>query len=674
MKSLIKLVSIGELQEKSFIIPSYQRGYKWTKKQVEDLLNDLNDFRICYDNKESSDSFYCLQPLVVKRMSMELPASVSIQTDDTEEAVHKRVEEAFNKNVKWEVIDGQQRLTSVFILLHYLDEKNFFSLAYTTKSASDGETDYISSLLIDPEAKKNDNVDFFHMSGAYSTIKKWFKDIDKADKERIKSIILDHTQFIWYETNEPSIKVFTRLNIGKIGLTNSELIKALIMSHYNNDVLKQHSIATEWNDMEQTLQDDELWYFIHEAEYDKPTRIDFLFDILCDLRISEMSQNERAAHKERIGTDKYRTFRHYELLFKQSKDEYESQWKKLKELFATILEWHRDNGFYHYIGYILCDSKQVHIDGLYKEWKRKDNKGAYLGYLKDQVKIIINKCNRQGIADLLEQQYEIPIVETRDTIIPKTECRPILLLHNIQTVINQNKQIKSEDPFARLVFYRFPFYRYKKEKWDVEHIDSNATNNLKDNFSRLIYLLQYRDVLASDRYYRALLMSIISHITNNELGDSIDQDRIKEKIKDCPFKTTVDGIEVTLEKVAGIIDGRRDSKELDEKRKNQIGNFTLLDSSTNRGYGNSIFPAKRLTIMAKDMGKAYCLSLQKKNGPWEFYDELKAQSTSSFIPPVTRNVFMKYYSPKTQDFAKWEIDDYNAYKGDIKSVLEDFLS
>ncbi len=35
---------IAELLGMNFLIPSYQRGYRWTKQQVEDLLDDINSF------------------------------------------------------------------------------------------------------------------------------------------------------------------------------------------------------------------------------------------------------------------------------------------------------------------------------------------------------------------------------------------------------------------------------------------------------------------------------------------------------------------------------------------------------------------------------------------------------------------------------------------------------
>ena len=116
------------------------------------------------------------------------------------------------------------------------------------------------------------------------------------------------------------------------------------------------------------------------------------------------------------------------------------------------------------------------------------------------------------------------------------------------------------------------------------------------------------------------------------------------------------------------------ANNLTYEEKNQIGNFTLLDASTNRGYGNSIFPKKRLTIMAKDRCQEYQLKFKQENGSCEFVSELvPAPKNSTFIPPVTRNIFMKYYTPETSDFVTWNRADFEAYKKDIETVLSEFL-
>lgn len=63
---------------------------------------------------------------------------------------------------------------------------------------------------------------------------------------------------------------------------------------------------------------------------------------------------------------------------------------------------------------------------------------------------------------------------------PKTKCRDILLLHNIQTVIAQNNELKNGGQYSHGVFYKFPFHLYKKESWDIEHIDSSTENPLEN--------------------------------------------------------------------------------------------------------------------------------------------------------------------------------------------------
>ena len=59
----LKLQSIEGLKGQKFFIPDYQRGYKWEKDQVEDLLNDIYEFMLA-DKGDVGES-YCIQPLLV---------------------------------------------------------------------------------------------------------------------------------------------------------------------------------------------------------------------------------------------------------------------------------------------------------------------------------------------------------------------------------------------------------------------------------------------------------------------------------------------------------------------------------------------------------------------------------------------------------------------------------
>jgi hypothetical protein len=59
----------------------------------------------------------------------------------------------------------------------------------------------------------------------------------------------------------------------------------------------------------------------------------------------------------------------------------------------------------------------------------------------------------------------------------------------------------------------------------------------------------------------------------------------------------------------------------------------------------------------------------------EFKYELNPDdNVSAYILPATRNVFMKYYTPETNDFSCWNKDDAKAYRADIENKLNYFFN
>ena len=202
---------ISSLSLLKFYIPSYQRGYRWCKQQVDELLNDMNEFSVINEN-----SWYCLQPVVVKK---------SIEKNDN----------------TFEVIDGQQRLTTIFLMLHYLNENFFrgqnkeYSIYYETREKS---TEFLNNLkVIDGNVLINDeNIDYFHMSGAYKAIHEWVTTRGEAfDFNKFYDKLYNFSKVIWYEVehDDDSIEIFTRINMGKIPLTSAELIKAIFLNSSN---------------------------------------------------------------------------------------------------------------------------------------------------------------------------------------------------------------------------------------------------------------------------------------------------------------------------------------------------------------------------------------------------------------------------------------------------------
>ena len=91
---------------KQFFIPHYQRGYRWTEQQVKQLLDDIDSFTPReIPGKPEERTFYCLQPVVVKLMNEEYKQKYGL------------------KGEWYEVIDGQQRLTTIYIILQYINQK-----------------------------------------------------------------------------------------------------------------------------------------------------------------------------------------------------------------------------------------------------------------------------------------------------------------------------------------------------------------------------------------------------------------------------------------------------------------------------------------------------------------------------------------------------------------------
>ena len=94
-----------------------------------------------------------------------------------------------------------------------------------------------------------------------------------------------------------------------------------------------------------------------------------------------------------------------------------------------------------------------------------------------------------NLKNILEQQYEIEIdINGVKTSIPKTVCKPILLLHNIQTVINRGTTLipsiggytKKEKMTIQVVINRSNYHALEKYIKEVDHNAFVTVLNAKD--------------------------------------------------------------------------------------------------------------------------------------------------------------------------------------------------
>ena len=623
----IELKAIKDLIGMSFYIPNYQRGYRWTRQQVRDLLGDIKEFM-----ENNSTNIYCIQPLVVKQTPIRDGLMDQIRLAQSVDDVRRLI----NASDTWEVIDGQQRLTTIYIILKYLQYGQLYTLEYKTRINS---WEYLNSGIVSYNSgDATTNIDFYHMGEAYCEVKEWFAKNKNCEQQFLQTL-LERVKFIWYEVQEDqnSKEIFQRLNLGKISLTNSELIKAILLKRNFNDNREAMSttvmqISTEWDIIENALQNDELWAFVNTLDYESPTRIDYIFDIIRTRNILHLS------NESDIGNDDYATFRYF-YAFLKDRGDVEEVWSKVYEVYEIFNEWYNTSTLYHYIGFIIAtsgnDSCKV-ISNLIDAWLNANNKGQFIKNLMQKIKSIckLDRVNNLE-AHLSDKVYDM------DGSPPKTECRPILLLHNIQTIIRQNKCIESGNKFGN-VFYRFPYNLYKTNRknigWDVEHIDSNTENELRNQNDRIEYLkLTYLGI--TDEEIKQEISTIL-------LSGNIDDDKfgaIRKKITN--------------------------EDHLSSEDKNKIWNFALLDSKTNRGYGNAPFPAKRRVIIGKDQGLKYIIN--PEGGVVNVETKLEVPT---FIPICTRNAFLKYYTTsQATNLTAWLKEDAEAYLNDMILVIGEFI-
>ena len=270
-------------------------------------------------------------------------------------------------------------------------------------------------------------------------------------------------------------------------------------------------------------------------------------------------------------------------------------------------------------------AKEKSLVDYIEDWQKKMEKDVF-------VEECLVKQIRESVKDVkdLDQQYEI---EENGKIRSKTACYPLLLLFNVQTIVDKNSQFEQTAKFNALSFERFPFDLFKKEKgWDIEHIAANADNAMDSAKLQAEWLENVK-------------------IGKPELSEKIDK-YISEKGKK-EEKSEPDSVFISL-----LEEIEKDG--LDDKSKNKVWNFCLLDQSTNRGYGNSIFATKRKWLLNRERGLDV-------NGS-HLSDDKKV-----YIPPCTLRVFTKFYSPNATDLSAWKEEDAMKYKDALDQTLTKFL-
>ncbi len=577
MKSVRELVRTTENSSvERYKISSYQRGYRWkAEEQVRALLDDVKDF--CQQQRQI-DEIYCLQPIVVAKGQDE-------------------------KGEFWEVIDGQQRLTTLFLLLHVLGAEEVYDIDFEVRvNSAHLLTDIVEGKAVDIDKSP----DAYFMSEAYKKIKQWVDEQQLLSTD-FKTTLLDSVQVIWYEValtsastaekEKEKIDIFNRLNIGKIPLDDAELLRALFLNHIvgegtHDDVLLKGIFATEWQEMEYFLQKDDVWGFLNPEDKAMRNRILLLFRLVAQAKTSQ-------------GRATFCFFENElrELSHEERRAKVQDYWKETKRLFAFIRACYNDQHLYHLLG--LCFAlKLCKLNELVELSKMEKTK--FRSVIKTKIKEKF-------------KNVKLEILNYNDNA---ADIKNVLLLFNVLTLDQQDC----------LSQQRFPFHKYHQNVWSLEHIHAQKSEAVQGNIAEQLANM-HKEL---EELNKAEIPELQSHI--EEILAQLKTLQKKESLNEEDIPTFN---QLMLNFEALFSDDASSGMH-------EMSNMALLTKDDNAALNNSCFAYKRIVL----------LQLERKG---------------KFIPPCTRNVFLKVYSPIGAPSYKWGRADREAYLKAMKEAVKEFI-
>lgn len=565
----------------TYRIADYQRGYRWTPQQVTQLLEDLWEF-LQESGSRSKDAFYCLQPLVVK------PDGARI-----------------------EVVDGQQRLTTILLILNFFNQRRveeereqLYSITFETRTGFD-------QFLAKPsEEEAGRNVDFFHLYGAMQAIRDWFK-TRRTYVNDIESALLNRTKVIWFRLadGDHPVDAFTRLNAGKIPLSNDELIRALFLRRSQPDDGEadavQFRIANEWDLIEKELQRDSFWYFLSNEKGATQNRIGFLFKLLA----------QADGIPPEVEHDTYAIFYAFNRRLKEGAKP-EKEWLRVKEEFMRLEEWFEDRVLYHIVGYLVSEGVTL---GKLRELAQQGTKSEFDQKLRRRVfeEVIDSDSPEKFSPDEVRARVSerLANLEYDGSQRSRQDIRSILLLFNVATLLHSERSNM-----------RFQFDSFKSQEWNIEHVRSIASEPPRSHSERQAWLKLCLGYPAAQEATPQLRTEIEAFLALT-----------KQQASDVLFLPI-------YQKVLEHFGESDDSEAV-----HGIANLALLDEGTNKSYKNAPFAVKRQRLLELDQA-------------------------GIFVPLCTRNVFLKCYSPQVDNVMFWSEQDQTAYQNAILETLVGFFT
>jgi hypothetical protein len=615
---------------KVYYIPDYQRGYKWTRKDAQVLLDDIKKFTI---SSQKDDDFYCLQNITL------VP----------------QVNNIYN------VVDGQQRLTTIYILLSYLRATQRINYSFAPSSLIYGVREATAIFLREEiasgklwrqpidvsEAKHKDE---WYIRDVAQGIQQWFDSFDKEEnkstQERLIMTILHKVKLIVNDMSSGNEEdIFAGLNGGKVDLDGADLVRAELITRSAKEKYSQYSTPEKTNEFRVRigLEIDEMnrWWADENhkkyfTQFLKGTTtknrqfnadlypIDLLYHLYyeCDSD-KEESLDFRFFEHGRDTNGRIGDHDHWEL--------YDS----VVEMHNNLKEWYDDNQIYHWLGYLFFnykDQPEVDFQSIYRKWTSWEKWGNFAFSKKEEfvshIKSLIRKYLLQEYKDIDKDGSEAcqmllkSIQNTQEDWYNGHDIFKILILMDILIYTNSYiYQVKAQEQELIQKSDRLPVAYLKKNNEDKEHIRSCTPNekeglNIRSKEDWIMHIKKLYD--KSDKLSKCMydkISSFLEKIDRQELTDS--------EIGDL-----------------NII--------MNQYGQNSIGNLVLLNLKINRSYGNNPFQEKIQRIIMEYMKRV------------------------NFVRPYTLMVFLSIIQSDIADW-RWTQENINQNANNIVKQVESFL-
>jgi len=522
--------ALGINEAKRFYIAPYQRGYKWSSSKanspVQLLMSDLKDAF------STSPKQYYLQFITV------------ITANHKGEKV-------------LEVIDGQQRLTTITLLFSVINnELKSTEKPFTHEKLTYEVRDNVSSFLKDFIYKDInvilglnwtefiekhplfDEQDIFYLFHAAHKIKEMLPN----DILKFCNYISEYVMLIvnTVERTISSEKIFSNLNTNKVELTSVELIKALLLTKsvreaqtksYKEILEQRTSMGRQWDEIDNWANRADINSFFFKKAKDP------IYELLLLIAKKEDYTDKTEG--------RYDLFNFYQSQIKKGAKSAKEYFLELKKVKSILNDLYLDPICYNSLGF-LFSLKETKID-----------LSSYFGKLEYSKKVFIQELHKD-IKKILPSDFSSLNYGENDGDI-----------HNLLLSIS----VFGNDD-------RFDFYSFNENNWSLEHIFPQTP----DKFSSE---LKQQDI------------NLINSIIGAKLKAIIEKENVEKESKDYILHLKIQN---KLQQTQCKLDD--DEKELlcnllKTKKINGIGNMALLTPPDNSSNSNGMFDSKRLNIVKR---------------------------------------------------------------------------